>query len=494
LLHQGLLEDRCPDGLMMSPVMMSPADSTRPSTTLREMRRTGALGELSQEAQTRLLGGTLYEYTVREQASSDRGDALGCPGRFGEAVGTIGERPGDGEGDSQATSGPVSARIQANQAGLQDLLRLGLDRVLQLNSQMGPGVVTEPGGLAAEASPPPAPASASELASAALGLGIHTPILEWGSALHTARSSHSGLSSFRGMPPSPAAGASVAASAAGQVSSSSSLRVPVVERLSAAPPPPPVAVVLVTAAEQDSVPPVIVDAPSRTFGGALGSEELQAALPHLLADLGVDDDESDGDDGIVSVVDFEGHVTARSHVSSRGGDEHDRSVGTALDETVSVWGLNDTIHSSSSTARTSRSDSQSHSLQQSARAALGETLLSLGSGGVGVDGGLTDVLHRLALENLTLDESLTRSVRRVLQLGTVLTGQRLSDDEICALPKVRFDQAEQQNCAICLEAYQRGEFLTSLQCHHFFHVDCLGRWFRRSTQCPLCRQDYDGGI
>jgi len=100
--------------------------------------------------------------------------------------------------------------------------------------------------------------------------------------------------------------------------------------------------------------------------------------------------------------------------------------------------------------------------------------------------------YRAALENLAreaLDEGVARSARRVLQLGTVLTGQRLSDEEIRALPEVRFENAEEQSCPICLEAYQCGELLTALRCNHFFHVGCLARWLQQTRRCPLCRTD-----
>jgi len=108
-----------------------------------------------------------------------------------------------------------------------------------------------------------------------------------------------------------------------------------------------------------------------------------------------------------------------------------------------------------------------------------------------MEDGLGEILQRLALESVAIDESLTRSIRRVLQLGTVLSGQRLSDDEINSLPKVRFVSGERQHCAICLEAYRCGELLTALRCGHFFHVGCLRTWFQQSTQCPLCRTHAD---
>jgi len=91
--------------------------------------------------------------------------------------------------------------------------------------------------------------------------------------------------------------------------------------------------------------------------------------------------------------------------------------------------------------------------------------------------------HWLAADN----EGLVQAIRRVMQMSAVLAGARLTDEEIRALPKVRFDQADEQQCSICLETFRTGDFLTELPCTHFFHVGCVARWFCNSTQCPLCR-------
>lgn len=211
--------------------------------------------------------------------------------------------------------------------------------------------------------------------------------------------------------------------------------------------------------------------------------------------------EEDEDEGVATIDGFD---SPRSGGSSPSGTSRDweavmpLNVGIGrfgsgvaadiLDETASVWGFGDTMRSNMSTARSNRSESLS--VQQSARTvgtALENTLSLEG----GLDGGFASVLNRLAAESFALDESLSRSVRRVLQLGTVLTGQRLSDEEIQALPQVSFEASGQQSCTICLEAYHSAELLTSLSCGHFFHVDCLARWFQRSTQCPLCRANVD---
>lgn len=144
---------------------------------------------------------------------------------------------------------------------------------------------------------------------------------------------------------------------------------------------------------------------------------------------------------------------------------------------------------------TARSEARSDGFWRTARTVFGDTSSFL----VGdrrpppdgeVDATVTAHVHemlRLLSGDGDLDENLVQSARRMVQLGAVASGQRLSDEDIAALPKVSFEQAEHQTCSICLESYQHGEMLTALRCTHFFHTSCVTRWFQRSTQCPLCR-------
>jgi len=227
---------------------------------------------------------------------------------------------------------------------------------------------------------------------------------------------------------------------------------------------------------EEGFPAIAVTAPARSFGGVLGSEELHAGMPQP-PPIELEDELGD-DEGMVSIVDLDS--AASSTLSDRQPAEDFGWLGSESPEgATSVLEPGDTERSSQSLV------TNSQSLQPSGRTVPGEALTLQGS----LNGELTNLLQQLTLESLPLDESLIHSVRRVMQLGTVLTGQRLSEDEIRALPKIVFSAAEQQSCRICLEFYQQGEFLTSLQCGHFFHVDCLARWFQRSTQCPLCRSE-----
>jgi len=109
--------------------------------------------------------------------------------------------------------------------------------------------------------------------------------------------------------------------------------------------------------------------------------------------------------------------------------------------------------------------------------------------------GSLGMLRQLAADGALLrrlmaaDDRFAQSVRRIVQMGAVLAGAGLSEEEITALPKVKFEVQEEQQCSICLEAFKYKELLTQLPCGHFYHVECVAKWFQGSTRCPLCRSD-----
>mmetsp|Transcript_34312 Transcript_34312/g.94796 ORF Transcript_34312/g.94796 Transcript_34312/m.94796 type:complete len:668 (-) Transcript_34312:191-2194(-) len=489
LLHQGLLEDH----EVLAQSELGETSGSRPRTgaatpswrTLREMRRVGPLGELSEDAQTTLLGGTLYAYGGEEMnepsslhisgnipvirvgtSSSSRAGtggrwhrpatpAASGGGLYTESLGTSYDSVEEASAAShaQAASAPShpeeshveEAAESLSQAGtaptFANLLQLSLDRILHQSHREA---AAAGGGGGLRSTSRSATGGAADL-----------------SLMNTARSIRTVLG-----PLSPNSEISMAEELAeslgprpvllSQEVSEEEMRVQALEE----------------AIEDASVSsPSAFSPEARPFGVVLSRGFTSSEA--VTSNLSVDDEQ---DEGVVSVVGFDSPRSLDSPATSRAPHlrGHLRAPPPAerdlLDETSSVWGLGDTVRSSTSTVR-------SDSIQHSARTIE-----------AGLEG-FTGMFARLASENLLLDESVTRSVRRVLQLGTVLTGQRLSEEEIRALPQVCFDAAEQQNCTICLEAYRRGEFLTSLRCGHFFHVDCLARWFQRATQCPLCRSE-----
>ncbi|OEL30813.1 hypothetical protein BAE44_0008168 [Dichanthelium oligosanthes] len=66
----------------------------------------------------------------------------------------------------------------------------------------------------------------------------------------------------------------------------------------------------------------------------------------------------------------------------------------------------------------------------------------------------------------------------------------LRQKDVAALPVFVHggDEAAAVECAVCLaemEDGERGRLLPA--CGHRFHVDCIDRWFRANSTCPVCR-------
>lgn len=447
LLHQGLLEHReCLDGFRLGCFSPQQASPGRGPGTLGELRRCGTLGELNEEAQATLLAGTLFEYSFSGLDVSVR-----------PATGLLHPHGGT-RSPSEVCISPCSDRSFLTPRSPSQCSRG------TCGGSSGVSPSRTPGRQSGPSRPRTADEPSSEFSRSGLGQ------LQSFSASYNS-SATQGVNSDLSR-----SGLGLSASAV-QGANSLLLSLDRVLQLS-------------HRGSNHSARTVssVATSMSPNTARSVGTGGLPMGIrPEAVPELGAESE--DEDEGVVSIVAFD---SPRSTVSL--GASMQRSVsgegplGASMDS--SHLGFEETMRSELHTARSMVTPLGASGVQQlaydgfSARTLLGDTLTLEG----GLDGGLTDVLHRLAVENLSLDESITRSVRRVLQLGTVLGGQRLSDEEIRDLPKVRFEQAEQQSCAICLEAYQQGEFLNRIRCGHFFHVECLARWMRRATQCPLCRE------
>jgi len=45
-----------------------------------------------------------------------------------------------------------------------------------------------------------------------------------------------------------------------------------------------------------------------------------------------------------------------------------------------------------------------------------------------------------------------------------------------------------ENCPICLEKFNTGEYYRKLKCNHLFHKKCIDRWIKKDkNECPMCR-------
>jgi hypothetical protein len=44
-----------------------------------------------------------------------------------------------------------------------------------------------------------------------------------------------------------------------------------------------------------------------------------------------------------------------------------------------------------------------------------------------------------------------------------------------------------EECVICLEKYEKKDKITTLECNHIFHNECIVGWTKKNKSCPLCR-------
>ncbi|XP_048542574.1 E3 ubiquitin-protein ligase RLIM-like isoform X2 [Triticum urartu] len=63
--------------------------------------------------------------------------------------------------------------------------------------------------------------------------------------------------------------------------------------------------------------------------------------------------------------------------------------------------------------------------------------------------------------------------------------------------RLRWEAAEQAECAVCLEEFAAGDVLAHLPCGHRFHWGCALPWLEgaaaASHSCPFCRAAVDAG-
>ena len=77
----------------------------------------------------------------------------------------------------------------------------------------------------------------------------------------------------------------------------------------------------------------------------------------------------------------------------------------------------------------------------------------------------------------------------LLQIRAVAGASQLV---IQSLPTFEFHAERDSNavgtiCIICLAAFSDGDKLSTLECVHSFHSDCVSPWLKDNASCPLCR-------
>ncbi|MBA0806918.1 hypothetical protein Gohar_022758 [Gossypium harknessii] len=64
-----------------------------------------------------------------------------------------------------------------------------------------------------------------------------------------------------------------------------------------------------------------------------------------------------------------------------------------------------------------------------------------------------------------------------------------SRSSVEGLERVKWDSMtkREDECAICLDEFVKGEEVASIPCGHGFHNGCIIKWLETSHLCPLCR-------
>jgi len=89
------------------------------------------------------------------------------------------------------------------------------------------------------------------------------------------------------------------------------------------------------------------------------------------------------------------------------------------------------------------------------------------------------------------------SLYRHLLLNNFLQSRGTPEDVINSLERRVFERdvesqhgnVQNEDCAICLTAFENGETLRILPCQHPFHTHCIDQWLGAHRTCPMCRID-----
>lgn len=50
---------------------------------------------------------------------------------------------------------------------------------------------------------------------------------------------------------------------------------------------------------------------------------------------------------------------------------------------------------------------------------------------------------------------------------------------------------DKNECMICMSSFELNEKVKIMPCTHFFHTDCIKKWFEANDTCPICKSRVD---
>ncbi len=103
-------------------------------------------------------------------------------------------------------------------------------------------------------------------------------------------------------------------------------------------------------------------------------------------------------------------------------------------------------------------------------------------------GSSTDMINLVdSLSNSSLDDLSDRLNDIIDGIGRVPIA--LNRNIIDKIPVRYYSDEKYDQCNICLSEYEKKEKIRVLPCEHIYHPECIDKWFKESTLCPVCRKD-----
>lgn len=89
------------------------------------------------------------------------------------------------------------------------------------------------------------------------------------------------------------------------------------------------------------------------------------------------------------------------------------------------------------------------------------------------------VIQLLLSHDDTLDE--------VLQHSMDIDSIKRNDDIHLEIPCHLYKHEYDDNCSICQKNFNQNDTVSTLECDHTFHYDCILEWGKYKQECPNCR-------
>lgn len=73
-----------------------------------------------------------------------------------------------------------------------------------------------------------------------------------------------------------------------------------------------------------------------------------------------------------------------------------------------------------------------------------------------------------------------------------LENHPVPEDVLNSFPIVKLDLSQlskKEDCPICLETFKSKDNVLFLACNHYYHEECIKRWFQEQNFCPVCKQE-----